>query len=380
MSDTKVRIYYGPLSWFKAEVESKEQVGLLDIVYERDEASRKHTVVVEGQASKPDAAAPRPGRLFAESSDYASLNEHVITNFASLIRAVNPKHLYLHNPPARVQAQVQRAFDTKVKSYEYPVVTRDTLRDFRDGFEGHLVGQTAVKEALLAALYPLMNPEHAKPVVLMFYGPSGVGKTETAQFVNGLLGGSLMRKQFSMFHNDKFASYVFGGSHSEDSFARDLLDRESGVILIDEFDKANSVFHSAFYQVFDSGVYEDKNYRVELGASLIICTSNYSTEDEIRKALGDALYSRFDSLIRFDSLTKDEIIEVIDRLVQDRFSKLTPEEEKALDIAKVRDALYPLASRAGNVRKLGKLTDGVVSLMLVRSMLDDSPGTPELME
>ena len=46
MSDTKVRIYYGPLSWFKAQIESKDQASLLDVVYERDDASRKHTVVI----------------------------------------------------------------------------------------------------------------------------------------------------------------------------------------------------------------------------------------------------------------------------------------------------------------------------------------------
>ena len=109
-----------------------------------------------------------------------------------------------------------------------------------------------------------------------------------------------------------------------------MLDRESGVILIDEFDKANPVFHSAFYQLFDIGVFEDKNYIVELGPSLIICTSNYSTEDEIRKALGDALYSRFDSLIRFDPLSKNEIRQVVDTIVDDRVSKLESDEKDIL--------------------------------------------------
>lgn len=260
-SDTTVIIYYGPLSWFEDQLGKKKHTGLLDIVYERDEANRRHTHVVEGQEAPPsEAPAPRPKRVAAESSDYASLNEHVITNFAGLIRSINPEHLHLHNPPAHVHAQLERAFTTELKRYEYPAVTRDTLVRFRDGFAGHLVGQAAVKETLLAALYPLTTARRTKPVVLMFYGPSGVGKTETAQFVNGLLGGTLLRKQFSMFHNDKFASYLFGGTHSEASFARDLLDRESGVILIDEFDKANSVFHSAFYQLFDGGVFEDKNY------------------------------------------------------------------------------------------------------------------------
>lgn len=149
------------------------------------------------------------------------------------------------------------------------------------------------------------------------------------------------------------------------------MTRESGVILIDEFDKANSVFHSAFYQLFDGGVFEDKNYRVQLGPSLIICTSNYGTEDEIRRALGDALYSRFDSLVRFKPLSKDEIRQVIDRLVDDRFRKLVSDEQERLEPSELKAMLYPLADKFGNVRKLGKLVDEVISLVLVRAVLSD---------
>lgn len=80
--------------------------------------------------------------------------------------------------------------------------------------------------------------------------------------------------------------HTFGGAHYEPSFAKELLDRESNVILLDEFDKAYSVFHSAFYQLFDEGIYEDQNYRLELFKSIIICTSNYKSEDDIKSHLG----------------------------------------------------------------------------------------------
>lgn len=372
--ETRVTIYYGPLSWLHEQLGTKKRQYLLDIVSERDEATRRITHTVEGQTAPEDETAlSRPRRLVAESADYASLQEHAILNFQGLIRSINPERLVLHNPPAHIHTQLEREFSTDVKRYTYPKVTRDTLVQFRDGFDGHLVGQADVKETLLAALYPLTTTRRKKPVVLLFYGPSGVGKTETAQFVNGLLGGTLLRKQFSMFHSDKFASYVFGGTHSEGSFARDLLDRESGVILVDEFDKANPVFHSAFYQLFDDGVFEDKNYRVQVGSSLIICTSNYGTENEIRQALGDALYSRFDSLIQFNALSKDEIRQVIERLVDDRYGKLSSDEQAQLDQRDLTATLSPVVDKSGNVRKLGKLVDEVISLKLVRAVLSEDP-------
>ena len=375
-SDTKVTAYYGPLAWFEEQLGKESRRYLLDALNERDEARRHIRHTVDGhERTEEETPAPRPDRLIAMSSDYASVHEHAITNFVGLVREINPKQLLLHNPPELIYTQLDRVFKTKVESFTYPVVTRDTLIKFRDGFEDHLVGQQTVRERMLAALYPLTTDRRSKPVVLMFYGPSGVGKTETAQFINRLLGGKLLRKQFSMFHSDKFASYVFGGTHSESSFARDLLDRSSGVILIDEFDKANSVFHSAFYEVFDEGVFEDKNYRVQLGPALIICTSNYGSEDEIRQALGDALYSRFDALISFESLSPDEIRQVIDRLVDGRFEALSPDERAVLNCDKIKSLLHASASSTGNVRKLGKLVDEVISLKLVRSMLRDAPNS-----
>lgn len=373
-NNTKVIIYYGPLSWFEKCVGKKKKEGLLEAVFARDELSRELRIVQPDSGSDADKKASkrkRPKRLVAESGDYASLQEHAITNFPGLVQAHNPKELHLHNPPEHVHEHLKRIYsDTlEVVSYKYPSVTRSTLVQFRDDFAQHLIGQENVRESLLAALYPLTRRTRTKPVVTMFYGPSGVGKTETAQFINGLLGGALMRKQFSMFHNEKFASYLFGGGHSEASFAHDLLDRESGVVLIDEFDKAASVFHSAFYQFFDGGVFQDKNYRVDVGRSLIICTSNYGSEKEIQEALGDALYSRFDALIKFEPLSQNEIKEVIDRLVDVRFEALEADERQIVDATQVKETLYPLARHAANIRKLGKTTDELISTLLVRSLI-----------
>ena len=60
----------------------------------------------------------------------------------------------------------------------------------------------------------------------MFYGPSGVGKTETARFISNILNEELFYKQFSMFQNNEFANYLFGGQHSQNSFAKELLERQ----------------------------------------------------------------------------------------------------------------------------------------------------------
>ena len=373
MSDinTNIEIYYGPLSWFRKQVRGEEYHYLLDIINELDKENRQFIHRIAGQKNSEEEKVKKQVRcIVAESMDFVSLQEHAIMNFFGLLRPVNPEKIILHNPPHHIHTYIEREFSNfNVEKYSYPVIRESNLVEFYQDLPNNIIGQDKAKELLSAALYPLINRQREKPVVLMLYGPSGVGKTETAKFLSRLTGGSLMRKQFSMFQNEKFSSYIFGGSHSEDSFARDLLNRESGVILLDEFDKANSIFHSAFYQFFDDGIFEDKNYRVELGASLVICTSNYATEGEIRQELGDPLYSRFDALIEFMPLSKGDLRRVVSRLVDNRYKNLNPYEQRVICRDEIKDKIYSVIANTGNIRKLDKLIEGLISLKLMRELV-----------
>lgn len=376
-AETEVVIYYGPPSWFHEQIGDHKTKNLVALTYKMDEFNRRVRVVGarEGDDGPPPKMS-RPKTVVGESGDFASLTDNAISNFARFVRQMQPKRLFLNNPPVGVHNQLNHAMPSiRVERYTYPTVKTETLLKFRDGYSDRLVGQLDAKESLLAAIYPLTRPGRDKPVVLMLYGPSGVGKTETAQFINGLLGGELMRKQFSMFHTDKFASYLFGGGHAEASLARDLLDRESGVILIDEFDKANPIFHSAFYQLFDSGEFVDKNYSVHLGPAIIICTANYRTEAEIHDALGDALSSRFDALIQFQPLSVPEVSKVIERIVSARVEQMDHDERAHVEKAQLLDLLLSNADKFANVRSLGKTIDMLISLTLVRAVLDDAKPT-----
>ncbi|AOX65735.1 peptidase S14 [Curtobacterium sp. BH-2-1-1] len=380
-ADVEVVICYGPLDWFTGILDGEDHESLLTLMLEEDTVRRQ--LVVTNPSAEPAVAdvPPRPALVSMTSGEYASLREHVITNFAWEVSRLNPRKLVVQNPPAPVRDQLQRTFPTTtVEEFTYPALTVEQLLQIHDNFDSAVVGQTQAKAQLLSALYKLTTPGRTAPVVVMFYGPSGVGKTETAQFVNRVAKGTLLRKQFSMFHSEKFASYLFGASHSEPSLARDLLDREPGVILIDEFDKANPMFHSAFYELFDGGAFEDKNYRVNVGPALIVCTSNWATEAEVQEALGDALFSRFDAAIEFTTLTEVETITVIDRMIDRRFDKSSDPRMADLNSEELRGKLHRAATQSPNIRQLAKLVDEVIARSLVRNLLaasrqaaDDDP-------
>jgi len=363
-------IYYGPPSWFQEQTQNIDGDSFLDIIFKRDAESRRH-IIVPSDASVIEAQ-PEDGpvHLVVNSGDYASLVEGAISNFGGIIQSIDPKNLYLNNPPEQVRTHVERIADVTEVQFQFSRFTPEVLREFYNGFGEHLVGQNSVKNELLAAIYPLTSDRENKPVVVMFYGPSGVGKTETAKFMSELVGGDVFRKQFSMLHSEKFASYVFGGSHQEPSLALDLMERDCNVILFDEFDKASSVFHSAFYELFDEGVLEDKNYRANVGSPLIICTSNYGSEDAVKKALGEALYSRFNAFIEFHPLSLDDVKVVADRLIDAKFSKLDSSEQSQLNIDGLRIQIKDLATKFGNIRKLGNFIDQVIGFRLAMSILE----------
>lgn len=368
--ETNVVIFDGPLTWFHEQIDEHSPESFFLIV-SSDDAIRR--ALREDQSSEYEDL----DHVAAESTDFASLTESAISNFAGLVRRYRPKNLYLHNPPTLVRDQLRRLIpDLETRAYEYPGFTRDTLRDLDREFGTRLVGQARARDKILAALYSLTSRDRRKPYVAMLYGPSGVGKTETALLLSELAKGTLLRSQFSMFNSEKFGSYVFGGSHSEPSLAHDLLNRESNVVLLDEFDKAHRGVYSAFFQLFDGGEFVDKNYSVVVGPALILCTSNFESEEDVQEALGDALFSRFDAVIGYEQLTPDEAAEVIRRVVERSVAKLTPEELRIINPGRLLRRLQPLARHPGNARRLQKHIDEFISRTLARAFMDGRLSPP----
>ena len=273
--------------------------------------------------------------------------------------------MYIQKPPALLLDQVERVYgdscEIKPKHQKYNAISEDIIESIYAGFDDRIIGQESVKMKLRRALCPLMDNRQNKPVVILFYGDSGLGKTETVQYLTELLGGVLLRKQFSMYQNNEFSNYLFGGKHNQKSFAKDLLARDSNVILLDEFDKANPVFHSAFYQLFDEGIFEDQNYKVDVRHAVIFCTSNYQTEDEIKEKLGLPIYNRFDAIIKFNPLpnyAKTKIAELA--LKNTDNGDVLPNE--------IRERVVSASMELSNAREIQRLVKDTISLHEIKKI------------
>ena len=369
----KILIFYGSNRAFLEECPTSFR-NLTDVVAEVDDNSKNmilHIPAVEKETQEVEKKPKIKIENFVINSDeYSGVREHVIINFANFIANMDIENMYIQNPPLQISEQLHRLYDLQniiiVVRQPYSKITKAVIQKFNKEYDDKIIGQEKAKGEVLQSLYPLMNDKQKKPAVVLFYGDTGIGKTETANYLSELLNGKLMRKQFSMYQNNNFATYLFGGTNNEGSFAKDLLDRDSNVILLDEFDKANPVFHSAFYQLFDEGVYEDKNYKVNLDYAIIICTSNYKTKGEIIEHLGSAIYNRFDAVIHFQNLSVDAKTKITEMTINE-ISASFKEDDIEIEQS-ILEKLKKQAIACTNVREIKRLIKGTFSLYAIRKL------------
>lgn len=297
------------------------------------------------------------------ADDFGSVLPHVLSNFSNIV-TLNHEigTLYVHNPPRRVLESLKSYYGNEIEYYEsqYPEITRETLIKLYSSLNEDILGQEDCKKHIISGIYRITTGSASKPVVLMLYGPSGVGKTESARSISKALGGEVLRVQFSMMQTQESYDYVFGAEHSKSSFAKDMLGRESNVILIDEFDKVNPLLYNAFYELFNEGKYVDTNYSVNLGQAIFILTCNFASEVEIKKTLGPAMFSRIGCCIEYADLSTEQKQAIIENWYRNVVGLLKDDERSYISKTEILDWFLKNAERYDNIRILKNKLENAV--------------------
>ncbi|WP_373075235.1 AAA family ATPase [Streptococcus infantis] len=311
---------------------------------------------------------------------YSLSGSLVFENIDLLIKIFNDsgtEEIYLHNPPKKffnsLKQQVKSEF-LNIEQSTFAKISEEQLKRISEDLNEKIVGQEKAKKSLLRKLVTQLVRTNAKPLVLMFYGEPGIGKTETAKQLSFTLYGNnnFIREQMSMVGGESSVKYFKSTNHSEDSFSKTLLNRESNVILLDEFALAPAFFHSTFFQMFDEGVYEDQNYKVDLSNSIIICTSNFKSRLEMEKNIDIALLSRFDGFVKFSPLSIDEKKQIL-KLT---YSKIISSEyideryQEYLDEDKILACIESHLNTLPNVRAIRKYVEDVVADELLEVIIN----------
>ncbi|HKL80810.1 MAG TPA: ATP-dependent chaperone ClpB [Mobilitalea sp.] len=272
---------------------------------------------------------------------------------------------------------------------------------------GQEKGVDMVSDAILRSKAGIKDPK--KPIgSFLFLGPTGVGKTELAKALAESLFDNernMVRIDMSEYMEKHSVSRLIGAppgyvGYEEGGQLTEAVRRKPyAVILFDEVEKAHPDVFNVLLQVLDDGRITDSQGRtVDFKNTVIILTSNIGSRyllegiteygeispscekqvmQELRASFRPEFLNRLDEIIMFKPLTKENISEIIDLMVNDLNKRLADREImiKVTDSAKdyIVDSSYDPAYGA---RPLKRFLQKNVETLSARLILSDqvAPG------
>ena len=219
----------------------------------------------------------------------------------------------------------------------------ECMQGFREVIGESFVGSERVKRALSGIVWKWFYGLGKRRGVYLFAGPTGVGKTMAGKLLGKMLGSrdgdNVIRIDMSEFSDSSSVSKVIGsnpgyvGYEDMGSVVERIRNMPSGVILLDEVDKAHSSVMGLFYQIMDEGFIRDNRGNLVNVNNLIVMTTNVGYEkgrvgfdgdkergnecdSELRRVFGDAFMNRIDGVIYFDSLEREDVMVIAKREIE----------------------------------------------------------------
>lgn len=234
-----------------------------------------------------------------------------------------------------------------------------------------IVGQDEVIEKIIKTLKKseigLRN--HHRPIAsFLFVGPSGVGKTALAKtlaqtyFPENSGRGNFIRVDMSEFGESFHATKLIGapagyiGYKESNSLTDKIKNHPYSLILLDEIDKAHPDIFNLFLQILDEGHLTDASgKKINFKNTIIIMTANlnedlfqsshfgfYDTsadfdkknegikknvKEELTKRFRHDFLNRLDQILIFQSLTEQNLKEIIEKHLEDLSAKISTQVE-----------------------------------------------------
>ncbi len=245
-----------------------------------------------------------------------------------------------------------------------------------------IVGQDeairAISRAIRRTRAGLKDPN--RPIgSFVFLGPTGVGKTELARALAEFLfedSEALVRIDMSEYMEKFAVSRLIGappgyvGYEEGGQLTEKVRRKPYSVVLLDEIEKAHPDVYNLLLQILDEGTLTDSfGRKVNFKDTVIIMTSNMGAREiekgksmgfqktgegalyeqmkerlleELKKTFNPELLNRLDEVIVFRSLTKEDMVKVVDILLQEFNQRL---KQKKLTFKLTKEAKELLAEK-----------------------------------
>ena len=219
----------------------------------------------------------------------------------------------------------------------------ERLKDMKSRLQAHVIGQDKAVEAVSKAIRRNRAgfDEGNRPIgSFLFVGPTGVGKTELAkQLALDMFGNkdAIIRLDMSEYSDRTAVSKLIGATagyvgyeDNSNTLTERVRRNPYSIVLFDEIEKADPQVITLLLQVLDDGRLTDgQGNTVNFKNTVIIATSNagfgygQDNDDENKVDVMDRIapffrpefLNRFNGVIEFNHLSKDDLKKIVDLML-----------------------------------------------------------------
>ena len=349
-------------------------IDLIDVTAAHLASQHPVTDIKTLEADIADAKAKQ--EEFAQKEDYESaINEKM--RIQKLQEEIDN-----HTENQKVVAQVNDVAEAVERMTGIPVSQMgasdiERLKDMKSRLQAHVIGQDKAVEAVSKAIRRNRAgfDEGNRPIgSFLFVGPTGVGKTELAkQLALDMFGNkdAIIRLDMSEYSDRTAVSKLIGATagyvgyeDNSNTLTERVRRNPYSIVLFDEIEKADPQVITLLLQVLDDGRLTDgQGNTVNFKNTVIIATSNagfgYGSDnddenkvdvmDRIAPFFRPEFLNRFNAVIEFNQLSKEDLKEIVD-LMLDQVNKTLAKKQITLDVT---DAAKDLLMEQGYDKTMG---------------------------
>ena len=297
----------------------------------------------EVQAKKEEAAQADSTEDYQKAAELKTQECALLEQIDNLKKRMQPKDLTTQDIANVIESW------TKIPVNKITEEETKKLLNLEENLHKRIIGQNEAVEAVSRAIRRnrVGLKSTKRPPSFIFVGPTGVGKTELAKALAYEMFGSeksIIRFDMSEYMESNSTAKLIGAPPGYVGYddAGQLTERVKrnpySIILLDEIEKAHNDVFNILLQVLDDGRLTDaQGNTVSFENTIIIMTSNAgsnlntnsigfggtseASKNRMLGALKDLFrpefLNRIDEIVAFDSLTNEQLLQIVDLMVSD---------------------------------------------------------------